>query len=308
MWDAYQTRTILQQKFSFSVQQFSDERREQARALLLGFSAPRQLLRQLTKHFGSAVRRCDFGDHLAVIGRRAEHLRLERNDRDRLVVERLGEIRRLDLGPLRHADLIEAVERAVIVRPRGFQEVEQIFCIAQVGKVGRGDDQDVVGADQRMLGPAGPLMRHVEDDARHGRAQRIEDRLERIGAEVVDAVERRRRRQQAEVIGALRQQSVDEGGVDAVRAKTPRPRCPACGSWLKSRPAVPKARSRSVTTESSIRSRAIENAMLWATVEAPTPPLAPTTAMTRPTGLASGAENSPQIARTTWIVPIGEMR
>ena len=39
--------------------------------------------------------------------------------------------------------------------------------------------------------------------------------------------------------------------------------------------------------------------MLWATVEAPTPPLAPTTAMTRPTGLASGAENRPQIARTT---------
>ena len=39
--------------------------------------------------------------------------------------------------------------------------------------------------------------------------------------------------------------------------------------------------------------------MLCATVDAPTPPLAPTTAMMRPTGLASGAENSPQIARTT---------
>ena len=39
--------------------------------------------------------------------------------------------------------------------------------------------------------------------------------------------------------------------------------------------------------------------MLWATVEAPTPPLAPTTAMMRPTGLASGAENRPHTARTT---------
>ena len=37
------------------------------------------------------------------------------------------------------------------------------------------------------------------------------------------------------------------------------------------------------------------SAILWAIVEAPTPPLAPTTAMIRPTGLASGAENSPQI-------------
>ena len=63
-----------------------------------------------------------------------------------------------------------------------------------------------------------------------------------------------------------------------------------------------------MTTVSSERSRAIAQPMLWATVEAPTPPLAPTTAMTRPTGLASGAENSPQIARTTSIVPIGAMR
>ena len=40
--------------------------------------------------------------------------------------------------------------------------------------------------------------------------------VERFGAEVVDPVERRRRRQQAQMIGALRQQAVDEGGVDAI--------------------------------------------------------------------------------------------
>ena len=57
-----------------------------------------------------------------------------------------------------------------------------------------------------------------------------------------------------------------------------------------------------------MRSRAIAQPMLCATVEAPTPPLAPTTAMMRPTGLASGAENSPQIARTTSMVPIGAIR
>ena len=49
-------------------------------------------------------------------------------------------------------------------------------------------------------------------------------------------------------------------------------------------------------------------AILWATVEAPTPPLAPTTAMMRPTGLASGAENSPQTARTTSSAPTGAIR
>ena len=70
--------------------------------------------------------------------------------------------------------------------------------------------------DQQPLGPARPLMRHVEHDAGNRRAQRIEDRIEGVGAEIVDAVERRRRRQQAQVFGAFRQQPVDERGVDAV--------------------------------------------------------------------------------------------
>ena len=34
---------------------------------------------------------------------------------------------------------------------------------------------------------------------------------------------------------------------------------------------------------------AIDQAMLWAMVDEPTPPLAPTIATTRPTGLAPGA-------------------
>ena len=38
---------------------------------------------------------------------------------------------------------------------------------------------------------------------------------------------------------------------------------------------------------------------------APTPPLAPTMAMMRPTAFASGDENSPQIERTTSSVLIG---
>ena len=134
----------------------------------------------------------------------------------RLVVERLGEVRGLDLRPLRHADLVEAVGRPVIVRARAAQQIEQVLGVAQIGEVGRRDDQDVVGVDQGALGPAGPLVRHVEHDAGHRRAQRVEDRIEGLGREVVDPVERGRRRQQAQVVGALRQQAVDEAGVDAI--------------------------------------------------------------------------------------------
>ena len=60
------------------------------------------------------------------------------------------------------------------------------------------------------------MMRNVEHDAGDRAAQRIEDRVEGLGAEIVDPLERRRRRQQAQMVGAFRQQTVDEGGVDAV--------------------------------------------------------------------------------------------
>ena len=51
----------------------------------------------------------DFRDHLAVVGGRTEHLRLERNGGDRLALDRLGELGGGDLRTLRHADLIEAI-------------------------------------------------------------------------------------------------------------------------------------------------------------------------------------------------------
>ncbi len=52
----------------------------------------------------------------------------------------------------------------------------------------------------------------------HGTDERSVSKIEfeRIVAEVIDPVERGRRREQAEMIGALREQAVDEGGVDAV--------------------------------------------------------------------------------------------
>src|SRR5205085_1345760 len=75
-------------------------------------------LRHLAKHLGRAMAGGDLRDHLAVVGGGAEDLRLERNDRERIVLERLGEIFGLDLRPLRPADLAEAIDRPMIVRPR----------------------------------------------------------------------------------------------------------------------------------------------------------------------------------------------
>ena len=63
---------------------------------------------------------------------------------------------------------------------------------------------------------------------------------------------------------------------------------PCTGSWLKSRPVVPKARSRSATTTLDLRISDIAQAVLWHTVLEPTPPLAPMKAMTLPTGSVSG--------------------
>ena len=81
--------------------------------------------------------------------------------------------------------------------------IDQVLGVAQIGEIGRRHDQDVVGADQGAPRPAGPDVRHVEHDARHGGAQHVERRVERFGAEIIDLVERRRRREQAQVFGAF---------------------------------------------------------------------------------------------------------
>ena len=43
--------------------------------------------------------------------------------------------------------------------------------------------------------------------------------FERVSAEIVDVVERRRRRQEAQVIGAFREQPIDEGVIDPIGRK-----------------------------------------------------------------------------------------
>src|SRR5690606_17751480 len=64
---------------------------------------------------------------------------------------------------------------------------------------------------------------------------------------------------------------------------------PCAGSWSKLMLAVPKARSRSATTTSEENRLDTVQATLCASVEEPTPPLAPMKATERPSGSAAGS-------------------
>ena len=140
--------------------------------------------------------------------------RIERNGRDGLAFDRLGEFARGDFRALVHADLIETILAAAgRWAATAFSTFNMFLALRMIGEIGLGDDQDVIRADQSALGPCRPLMRNVEHDAGRRHAQRIEDRVEGIGAEIIDLVERRRRRQQAEPVGAFRQQALHQGGV-----------------------------------------------------------------------------------------------
>ena len=63
-------------------------------------------------------------------------------------------------------------------------------------------------------------MRNVEDDPGRRRAHRVDQRVERGLAEVVEPVEHRRSGQQAQVVAAFRQQAIDESWRRRVRART----------------------------------------------------------------------------------------
>ena len=73
---------------------------------------------------------------------------------------------------------------------------------------------------------------------------------------------------------------------------------PCGGSWLKLRPAVPKAKSMSRISTSWRRCCATAQATLCAMVEAPAPPLAEMKPTVRPIGAAPSAAKSSVIAET----------
>src|ERR1700733_16073825 len=71
--------------------QFLDQGRQKRAPRLFGLAAACQPLRDLKKHLGGAMTGGNFRYHLTVVGRRSEHLRVERDGRDRLAFNRLGE-------------------------------------------------------------------------------------------------------------------------------------------------------------------------------------------------------------------------
>ncbi len=125
-------------------------------------------------------------------------------------------------------------------------------------------------------------MRHVEDEAGHRRPQVLDQRVEGGLGEVDGPVQARGSREQAEVVAALREQPLHQGGVEALGAKTASA-MPCGGSWLKFREAVPKAMSRSAMTVGTLAARDGPR-QICATVEAPMPPRTPNTEMVRPMG------------------------
>src|SRR4051794_5592651 len=115
----------LQKASGLPLAQLRQQGAEQALARALGFRTAGQNLRHLEKGFRGFMAGGNLGDHLAVVGGGAEQLRVEGDACDRVVVERLGEVGELDLRPFRHAYLIEAIERAMVVRPRRAQQIDE---------------------------------------------------------------------------------------------------------------------------------------------------------------------------------------
>ncbi len=150
-------------------------------------------------------------------------------------------------------------------------------------------------------------MRNVEHDAGHCRAQSVENRIKGLGTEIIDLFECRRCRQQAGMIGTLRKQAIDKGGGQYDPVRTPHRR--------SSRRILIVVEASGAECEIEVGdhrgprqgSRAIAQATLWAIVDEPTPPLAPTTAMMRPTAFASGTEKRPQTEHATSSGATGAM-
>src|SRR6185437_10930998 len=98
--------------------QLLDQGRQEGTPRPFGLAAACQPLRDLQKYLGGAVTVGDFRNHLAVVRRRSEHVRIERYRGDRRALDCLGEFAGIDLRPLRYPDLVETVERHAVIGPR----------------------------------------------------------------------------------------------------------------------------------------------------------------------------------------------
>ena len=194
-----------------------EERQPDERDTFLAFGAPDELAGDGPEDLSGFALRLDLGDHLAVVCRGSEELRIEGDDGGDLAVERLGELGGRDLGALGYACHVDDEPGPAIVRARLAQHVHQHLGVAEIGEVRRGDEYDLVGSDQLAARPSGPHMGHVEHDAWRGGAQQLDGGIEAGLAQVVDAVERGGRRQHVQRLGAFRQQPVEEVRIEPLR-------------------------------------------------------------------------------------------
>ena len=160
--------------------EFGHERLENASFGLARIGSARKHGGEIDEGLRSFAVWFDFGDHLPIVSRAAEQLRVVRNDRYWIGLNRLGEFGGGDLRPLEHADAVQHQTRRRVVQARALHVVDQIFRVAEIGEVRACDDDDVVGGDENPSRPARPKMRHVDHNpgrrAAHGVEQRVRTR------------------------------------------------------------------------------------------------------------------------------------
>ena len=110
---------------------------------------------------GDFTPRLDFGNHLPIVGRRAEEFRLEGNESRRHEINRFGEIRDANFRPFRNSHTVHNKLWMPIMRPRRAQHIEHVFGVAQIGEIRRCDNSDLVRIDERPPCPGGPNMWNV---------------------------------------------------------------------------------------------------------------------------------------------------
>ncbi len=144
-------------------------------------------------------------------------LAIEIDDGQRLDAEGVFELAHGDLGPLRHVGHVEHEMRARVVLARAFDEIEHVLGVAQIGEIGHGRDDDLIGLQQHVLLPRRPGMWEIDRHVGHVLAHDVDDGLAGLGRKIVVAVEDDRRGKDGQMFGAHRQKAIEQHLVEPLR-------------------------------------------------------------------------------------------
>lgn len=106
--------------------------------------------------------------------------------------------------------------RRPVVRPHLAQRVQHVLGVAQIGEIGNRCDDHLVDARQHRARPFRPCMRNIEHGDGRAALQNVEHRLEGLAVEIIGTVEQRGRGKQRQMLGAFRQQAVEEDLVETI--------------------------------------------------------------------------------------------